>query len=612
MLAYLATKEQFLTDAPNVAQKVHDLVVQNLGIEVSDREKQAWRNSIDGPMFFIVRDSRFPDNSAIAIEYRINRTKNRIDFLIAGTNTDGKEALLVIELKQWSNIDESKLDDCVKTWLGGRKTDEEHPSSQARGYMKRLQNMNSYIQQRNVYVAACSYLHNCETDAVLRGEKFTELCENHPVFIAGESDGLLDFVHSRITTGVGVELLKRIDESPATPLANAVGDMLKGHSEFVLMDEQKIAFESIVAAGLQEFGKKQVLIIQGGPGTGKSVVAINALARLMSKQKNVQYVTANKAPRDVFKEKLKDSLDRDFLKLLFTTSAGFGTAEENGYDVLVVDEAHRLKERAFTEPGGTNQTRAIMRASRTTVFFVDDSQQVTWQDAGSTDSIRTVARELGADIQEFTLQAQFRCNGSDEYLDWLDHLLQVRENDQRQLTSKEFDFQVFDDPRELHEAIKQKNLENNRSRMVAGYCWDWVSKRDSSIYDIRMPQFKYEARWNLEDYGGTFVVDPESVSEVGCIHTCQGLELDYVGVIVGPDLSFSSGALATNPEARASTDKSLHGYKTALKSQPAEARARADRIIRNTYRTLMTRGMKGCYVYFTDAATAEYFRKHLV
>ena len=167
VLAYLATKEQFLTDAPNVAQKVHDLVVQNLGIEVSDREKQAWRNSIDGPMFFIVRDPRFPNNSAIAIEYRINRTKNRIDFLIAGTDANGNEALLVIELKQWSNIDESKLDDCVKTWLGGRKTDEEHPSSQARGYMKRLQYMNSYIQQRSVGVSACAYLHNCETDAVL-------------------------------------------------------------------------------------------------------------------------------------------------------------------------------------------------------------------------------------------------------------------------------------------------------------------------------------------------------------------------------------------------------------------------------------------------------------
>ena len=615
MLAYLATKEQFLTDAPNVAQKVHDLVLQNLGIEVSDREKQAWRNSIDGPMFFIVRDPRFPDNSAIAIEYRINRTKNRIDFLIAGTDSSGKEALLVIELKQWSNIDESKLDDCVKTWLGGRKTDEEHPSSQARGYMKRLQNMNSYIQQRSVGISACSYLHNCETDAVLRSEKFSDLCDKHPVFIAGESDNLLNFVHSRISQGVGVELLRRIDESPslpATPLANAVGGMLKGQSEFVLMDEQKIAFESIVAAGMHKNDKKQVLIIQGGPGTGKSVVAINALARLMSKQKNVQYVTANKAPRDVFKEKLKDSLDRDFLKLLFTTSAGFGTAEENCYDMLLVDEAHRLKERAFTEPSGTNQIRAIIRASQTTVFFVDDSQQVTLQDAGSTEAIRAIAREFDAEIQEFTLQAQFRCNGSDEYLDWLDNLLKVRENEQRRLTSKEFDFQVFDDPRELHEAIKQKNLENNRSRMVAGYCWDWVSKRDSSIYDIRMPQYKYEARWNLEDYGGTFVIDPESVAEVGCIHTCQGLELDYVGVIVGPDLTLNSGELVTNPEARASTDKSLHGYKTALKSQPSAARARADRIVRNTYRTLMTRGMKGCYVHFTDAATAEHFREHLV
>ena len=614
MIAYLATKEQFLADAPNIATRVYDLVLQNLGIEVSDSEKQSWRNSIDGPMFFIVRDSRFPNNSAIAIEYKINRTKNRIDFLIAGTDSNGNESLLVIELKQWSNIDESKLDDCVKTWLGGHKSDQEHPSSQARGYMKRLQNMNTYIQQRNVNVAACSYLHNCETDAVLRDKKFSELCNNHPVFIAGESDGLINFVQSRISKGIGVELIKRIDDSPSLPakqLANAVGEMLQGHSEFILLDEQKIAFESIIAAGLQKTSKKQVFIIQGGPGTGKSVVAINALSRLMSKQKNVQYVTANKAPREVFIEKLRGSIDRDLLKLLFTTSAGFEAVEEDGFDVLVVDEAHRLKERAFNEPGGTNQTRAIIKASRVSVFFVDDLQQVTWQDAGSTESIRAIAKELDADIQEFTLDAQFRCNGSDEYLDWLDNLLLVRKNDQLHLSSKEFDFQVFDDPRKLHDAIAQKNLDNNRSRMVAGYCWDWDSKHDSSVFDIRIPKFHYEARWNLEDYGGTFVIDPGSVTEVGCIHTCQGLELDYVGVIVGPDLTCNLGIIETNPEARAKTDASLRGYKTALKNDPAAAQARADRIIRNTYRTLMTRGMKGCYVYFTEAATADCFRRQL-
>ena len=118
----------------------------------------------------------------------------------------------------------------------------------------------------------------------------------------------------------------------------------------------------------------------------------------------------------------------------------------------------------------------------------------------------------------------------------------------------------------------------------------------------------YQAQWNLNSHGQSWIIQPDSVSEVGCIHTCQGLELDYVGVIIGPDLIVRNGRIITDSSKRATTDLSLKGIKTLIKTNVNEAKTISDRIIKNTYRTLMTRGMKGCYVYFVDEETRDYFK----
>jgi DUF2075 family protein len=195
---------------------------------------------------------------------------------------------------------------------------------------------------------------------------------------------------------------------------------------------------------------------------------------------------------------------------------------------------------------------------------------------------------------------------------WLDDALGIKSDNESYFSPSRFDFRIVDSPIELKTLIEDRNKENNKSRMVAGYCWDWVSKkRNSSDLDIQFPEFGFQAKWNLDTPNDAWIIRVDSVKEVGCIHTCQGLELDYVGVIIGPDLVFESGELLTIPAARAKTDKSLNGYKKEMKENPILASEKADEIIRNTYRTLMTRGMKGCYVYFTDNSTAEYFRQRL-
>jgi DUF2075 family protein len=288
------------------------------------------------------------------------------------------------------------------------------------------------------------------------------------------------------------------------------------------------------------------------------------------------------------------------------------SVEADSYDTLIVDEAHRLNEKSGLYGNlGDNQVKELIRSARCTVFFVDDDQRVTLRDIGHTEELRRHAREFGAEVAELELSSQFRCNGSDGYLAWLDNTLDIRETANPTLDGSEFDFRVFDNPADLHALVALKNRANNRSRVVAGYCWKWPSKKDAQAWDIEMPQFDYRRRWNLDKDGSLWIVTPGSVEQVGCIHTCQGLELDYVGVIIGPDLAYRDGRIVTDATKRASSDQSVRGLNQIRLADPVRASALGDAIVKNTYRTLLTRGMKGCYVYCTDAPLAAYLRSRL-
>jgi DUF2075 family protein len=389
--------------------------------------------------------------------------------------------------------------------------------------------------------------------------------------------------------------------------------MLQGHPEFVLLDEQKTAYETILrnSRDVQKGGKK-VLIVKGGPGTGKSVISINALATLTAERLNVKYVTANAAPRDVFQAKLKGLLKGDSVKHLFSGSGSYTESKKNSMDVLIVDEAHRLRMKSgMFRNMGESQAKEIIHTAKLSIFFIDEAQKVTWSDVGEISRIKAYAAEQDADVELLELTSQFRCGGSDDYMAWLDDALGLQDVPENYFTRDKFDFRIIDSASELHELVREKNRINNRSRIVAGYCWNWVSKKDSKAFDIEFPQDGYKARWNLASYGNEWIMNPNSVEEVGCIHTCQGLEVDFVGVIIGADLKMEGGQLATNPQGRAKSDKSLNGYVGESKINPEVANAKADELIRNTYRTLMSRGMKGCYVYFVDPQVKKYFESKL-
>jgi DUF2075 family protein len=616
MLAYLATKAQFLDDAPLIEDKVADAVKANLGFKATKSEYESWRNSLGNAMSNVMRDPTIPDDAVVAIEYRLNGRKFRLDFVIAGRNSKGQEAIFIVELKQWTDIRYSALEEHVMTALGGGIRDVNHPSYQAWSYKSHLELYNEYVYMNEVKVAACAYLHNCKDSTVVSDSRYESALALAPVFIHGQHKELQRMISLNIADGIGLDLMERVDSSnikPSKQLADAVGQMLKGKEEFVLIDEQKTVYEKILKAARDSAnGKKNVLIIKGGPGTGKSVISINALATLTKDRLNAKYVTANAAPRAVFQSKLKGLIAGDAIKHLFGSTGSYTASESNSADVIIVDEAHRMKMKSgMFKNLGEDQAKEIIDTAKTSVFFIDEAQKVTWADVGEISRIKAHAAKACAEVEILELTSQFRCGGSDDYMAWLDDVLGVKEDKENYFSTSRFDFRVFDSPAELHEEIKRKNLENNKSRVVAGYCWNWISKTDASKFDIELEEFGYKARWNLASYGSEWIINPKSVSEVGCIHTCQGLEVDYVGVIVGDDLLMAGGELVTNPAGRARTDKSLSGYKGERKLNPLEADAKADEIIRNTYRTLMSRGMKGCYVYFTNPEVAEYFKDQL-
>jgi DUF2075 family protein/nucleoside-triphosphatase THEP1 len=378
-----------------------------------------------------------------------------------------------------------------------------------------------------------------------------------------------------------------------------------------MIDDQKIAFEyarNLVKSSTKE--NKNVLLVRGGPGTGKSVVAIQLTANLTSDQYLVQYVSKNSAPRDVYASKLSGHRSKSWVNNLFKGSGSYINSNNGQFDALIVDEAHRLNEKSGMFSNlGENQIKEIIEASKCSIFFVDEDQRVTLKDIGSKQEVEFWAKRSNANLHYLELESQFRCNGSDGYLAWLDNILGIRDTANLFINEVNYHFEVVDNPNELRNKILELNKERNKARMVAGYCWPWNSKKNKTAMDIVFPEYEFGMQWNLTQDGMLWIISPESVNQIGCIHTCQGLEVDYVGVIIGPDLVIRNGQWVCRPEFRASSDKSVHGLKSLLKNDPIRGQEMAQLIIKNTYRTLMTRGMKGCFVFSADNETTEWLNK---
>lgn len=613
MIIYENSLGQFTEDVTlnQITDKLYDALRENHLSGGSDSEINSWNNSLHF-MKDVLDTPTIPKECQVAIEYNIPQTSKRVDFMILGRDHELEEHVVIVELKQWAKV--SKINDTFKHSVMSDLRSHEpvaHPSYQAYTYKSLILNYGGSDDILPDSINPCAYLHNMPEDyrEVLEDSIYSDWTEEAPVFLKSDVLKLREFISQYVSmVSADKQMLYKIDCGrirPTKSLQDSIDSMLCGNKEFEMIDEQAVAYDFIMNAikKAQTDHKKHVLIIQGGPGTGKSVLAVNVLADSISKLGlNASYITKNSAPRNCYESLLAhgDAKKMVNLKMAFKSPHSLPFVPYNGIDVGIFDEAHRMQQKPYMYKGNDMLYDAIF-ASRVSVFFVDEDQRITVNDCYDAQKIRQYALDLGATVdteKPFVLNSQFRCNGSDGYIAFLDDILNIRETANKKLDKDTFDFRVFDNPNTLRDTLRIINEERNKARMCAGYCYDWNVKNKRGEWDVVIEDFR--AKWNLEN-DSIFAINPDSFEQVGCIHTVQGMEFDYVGVYIGPDLIFKDGKVCTNQRAISKDDHTS-------KIRTCKDTVLADKLIRNTYKVLLTRGQKGCFVYCEDKALRDYLK----
>ncbi len=622
MRLYEGTTQTFITDTlmNTIATKLEQSFENYYKRRANPAEVRAWQNSLNF-LKNILEHSQLITNHII-LEYELPYSTRRIDCILFGKDFENNANVVVIELKQWTNVEDDETEDNVVTFIAGTKRSEAHPACQVRAYHFFLKDFIPLFEEEKTYLFSCAYCHNYspQGENVLFKEKFRELLKEFPLFTKNDFENFGTYLKKRLEKGEGLEIFNRFITSPIRPskkLLEHTHQMIhKNEQIFHLIDEQLVANNTIIdrAKKAAHSNKKCVIIVRGGPGTGKSVIALNALATLLSENKTVYHATGSAAFTTILRKILGNRVSH-----LFKYFNSFTRAKENEIDILICDEAHRIRKTSASrytrkeDRSDIPQIDELIRAAKLSVFFIDDNQVVRPTEIGSSELIRLTAQKYNAQLEEFELTTQFRCSGSDNYLDWLDNLFQIRKTTHEQLSAKDkMGFKIFDSPQELYEVIQRRNLQkSNSARMVAGFCWPWSNTKPDGtlVEDVVIGDFKmtWEAKNDSPRLAPGVVKanlwahDPQGVTQMGSVYTIQGFEFDYVGVVFGNDLIYdpSKGTWV--------------GIK-ANSADPNIKRAKADeftKYLKNVYRVLLTRGMKGCYVYFLDKYTENYVRSKL-
>lgn len=644
---YNETQQQFFldVDSKNFLGKMISKA-QEYDLRVTNSEQVSWANN--APKIKELLEVSGINDSYVTFEYLVPYRRCRIDCMIYGSDSQDYGNVVHIELKQWSNQtvkpdevdanfhvkddnDEEDSDYSVVALTGGSYKLEPHPSQQVRGYDNYLMGFIEVLSTKEIRLKGMAYCYNYSrypkrktTPTVLYDTRYDALQREFRTYSKDELNEIAAEIREKLCNGNGFNIFNKMMNSKirsSKKLLEAASKMVEegNYDYFSLIEEQITAKNSIMnAIRKREQHDKSVIIIKGGPGTGKTVIALSILAELAGnkkKQYNLHYATKSKPLLEGVRYQLKPAARPLFSNVLQFIPANFS---KNDLDVLLVDEAHRITlspNHQYTKPEKrTDMTMVdtLINCAKVTVFFIDDKQAIRSQEIGSTTMIREAANRYHADIHETELLSQFRCNGSDNYLDWLDQIM-YNNKITSHFKSDEFDFKIFDDPQTLYDAIKeQDNKDGQTARLCAGFCWPWSDKTDENgdlrkeveIGSFAMP---WETKESIKPRPKGYVqwyewaYKPEGIKQVGCIYTAQGFEFDYIGVIVGKDLRYdkSSGNLYT--DITATKDPMLKRSKEGF-----------DDYVRNIYRVLMSRGMKGCYVYFCDPEVAAYFQQMML
>lgn len=619
MQLYTGTSKQFIEDTVQnrIAEKLKASFFSHFRFNPSPNEVRSWQNSL-ARMCNVIQYASLLDHGII-LEYKLPLSSKRLDCMITGVDTNSKANAVIIELKQWDDVAKSDIEDCVVTFVGGAQRDVLHPSRQVGNYQEYLEDSHTAFYSGEVGLSSCSYLHNIQHDPTnaLFHPSHTSILEKYPLFTGDQTQEMSTFLVGSVGQGNGQEVLTKVLESKyraSKKLLEHVGGIIKQEKAFVLLDEQQVVFNAVLAKARSSFHEKHkvVMLVKGGPGTGKSVIALNLVAELSAQNYNAQHATGSRA----FTENIRKIVgSRAGVQFKYFNS--YVEAEQDEIDVLVLDEAHRLRPHShnrFTPAAartGLPQIEELIKAARVTVLFIDDLQVVRPGEVGSTELIRSAAATAGATLYEYELETQFRCNGSDGFVNWIDNTLGIRRTANTLWDSEDnFDFRIVDSVVELEALIREQQEAGHTARLAAGFCWPWseADNQGQLVKDVVIDAWAMP--WNAKPESRKlakgipkshyWASDPNGINQVGCVYTAQGFEYDYAGVIFGRDLRY-------DPQQGTWIGDKTQSHDKVVKRSGEDF---VD-LVKNTYRVLLTRGMKGCYVYFMDNDTRNFFRSRI-
>ncbi|MFG3495081.1 DNA/RNA helicase domain-containing protein [Streptomyces sp. NPDC047928] len=584
------------------------------GHKPGSSEVRSWERSI--PVLASALDEAGLGQVEMLLEYGLPLNSKRADAVLAGVHPKtGLPSYVVVELKQWSSA-EPDDDDPSLCRVDAYARPVLNPVDQVRGYCEYLISFNGALAGHPERVSGAAYLHNA-TEFGVSGLFEAEQDQYGQLFIGGRRGEFIDFLRTRLGTQSGASAADELVNGkigPSKQLMAVAAQEVRDREQFVLLDEQKIAYRTVFNAvrRAKQSDHKEVVVVTGGPGTGKSVIALSLLGELYRQNITALHATGSSSFTTTMR-KVAGARKRE-VQNLFKYFNSFMTAERNSLDVLICDEAHRIRETSanrYTPASnrtGKAQIEELIDAARVPVFLLDEHQVVRPGEMGTVAEIKAAAAEKGLRCQVVPLDSQFRCGGSDAYVRWVVRLLGLEpggpvawEPDDR------MQLMLADSPQEMEALLADRRSQGYSARMSAGYCWKWTKKSPpGQALPADVVIGEWERPWNVfgdRAVGGAppaalWATDPAGFGQVGCVYTAQGFEYDWSGVIIGPDLVWRGDNWVT--------DRTASKDPVFKKSTPD---ADVDRLIRNTYKVLLTRGMIGTVVYSTDAETREKLRE---
>ncbi|GAB2975022.1 DUF2075 domain-containing protein [Streptomyces pseudoechinosporeus] len=585
------------------------------GYRPGSSEVRSWERSI--PDLTAALNEAGLGDVEVMIEYALPLNSKRADAVLAGIHpVTGEPSYVVVELKQWSQATPDE-DDPVLCHVDAYAHPVLNPIEQVRRYCQYLVNFNGAVAEHPQRVSGVAYLHNA-TESGASGLREIELDERGQLFTAERRGEFIAHLRAKLSdehpgASAADELLAG-KTVPSKQLMSVAAQEVREREQFVLLDEQQVAYRMVLNAvrRAKRSDHKEVLIVTGGPGTGKSVIALSVLGELYRQGVPALHATGSQSFTKTMR-KVAGARKRE-VQDLFKYFNSFMTTEKNTLDVLICDEAHRIRETSanrYTPAAhrtGRPQIEELIDVARVPVFLLDEHQVVRPGEMGTVAEIKAAAARKGIACHVVPLESQFRCGGSDAYLRWVVRLLGLEPggpvtwdpDDRMRLL-------VAESPEEMEAFLDSRRDQGYGARMSAGYCWTWSPEpKPGQPLPLDVVIGDWERPWNLRGErsvsgappSALWATDPAGFGQIGCVYTAQGFEYDWSGVIIGPDLLWRGD--------RWVTDRTASKDPVFKKSTPD---ADVDRLIRNTYKVLLTRGMVGTVVYSTDPETQEKLRE---